>query len=87
MLDYTQGSLFIALDIRHQEVDDFLDLKDLKGALNYSSVRSLLYKKISTLLGIDPNTKMNVSSTIDDHEDILRKAYDFLTNSYQEATK
>ena len=28
MLDYTQSSLFIALDIRHQEVDDFLDLKE-----------------------------------------------------------
>ena len=87
MLDYTQGSCLIALDIRHQEVYDFLDLKNLKGAPNYSSVRSQLFKKISNLLGIDPNTKTNVSNIIDDHEDILQEAYEYLTNSYQEASK
>ena len=85
MLDYTQGSLFIALDVRHEKVENFLDLKNLKGTLNPSSVKSLLYKKISSLLGTDKNTKMNVTSTFNDHEDILRGAYDFLTNPYQEA--
>ena len=67
MLDYTQGSLFIALDVRHEKVENFLDLKNLKGTLNPSSVKSLLYKKISSLLGTNPNTKMNVTSTFNDN--------------------
>ena len=82
-LDYTQGSMFIALDVRHDEVANFLDLKNLEGTLNPSSVKSLLYKKISILLGTDKHSRMNVASTFNENEEILREAYDFLINPFQ----
>ena len=42
-LDNTQGSLYIALDIRDEQVEELLDLKNFKGNLSPSSVKSLLY--------------------------------------------
>ena len=44
-LDYTQGSLYIALDIRDEQVEELLDLKNLKGTLSPSSIKSLYIKE------------------------------------------
>ena len=87
LLSYTQANCFISLDIRNQEVYNFLDLQQVKGVPNCSSVKNKLFKKIEKFLGIDRDTKTRVSNFISDHIEVLGEAYEFLTDPYKEATK